>query len=119
MPRTAQSRLATRMARTVPQVTNGGNRGPRYPPVMRGWKNSPQPVAQNEWISQLDAAQRLNVNVFRVGWALTCEILDPADSPTGEAGVTLASVDREILWRANATWGQRVRRGIRSTVRWF
>ena len=70
-------------------------------------------------MSQMDAAERLNVNILRVGWAIACENLDPADSPTGEAGVTVASVDREIRWRANATWLARVRRGIRSTLRWL
>jgi hypothetical protein len=86
---------------------------------MQLWSNSPQPVSQDQWMSQVEAAERLNVNIFRVGWAIACENLDPADSPEGEAGVTVASVDREVEWRANATWTARVRRAIRSTVRWF
>ena len=90
-----------------------------YPGVMRGWSNAPQTVPQDQWMSQADAAQRLNVNIFRIGWALACENLDPAESPSGGAGVTVASVDRELHWRANATWGARLRRGIRSTVRWL
>ena len=101
-------------------VTNGDERDPRYPRVMRRWKNAPQPVTtEDEWISQAEAAERLNVSVFRVGWAIACENLAPADTPAGEAGVTLASVDRELRWRANATWAAKVRRGIRSSVRWL
>src|SRR3954451_8409423 len=107
------------MAPTVRLVLNSDEPGPRYPRVMRGWKNAPQPVTEDQWMSQAEAAERLNVNIFRVGWALACGNLDPADSPVGEAGVTAASVDREIQWRANATSAARVRRGVRSTVRWL
>lgn len=107
------------MAHTVRQVKDGDERGPRYHRVMRGWKNSPQVAAQDQWLSQAEAAQRLNVGVLRISWAIACENLDPANNPAGEAGVTLTSVDREIQWRANATWGARFRRALRSTVRWF
>lgn len=110
---------AQQMAHTVRLVLNSDEPGPRYSRVMRGWKNATQPVTQDQWMSQAKAAERLNVNIFRVGWAIACENLDPADGPSGEAGVTVASVDREIQWRANATWVAKVRRGIRSTVSWL
>jgi hypothetical protein len=83
---------------------------------MQGWNNAPQFVTRDQWMSQLQAAERLNVNIFRVGWAIACENLDAADSPAGEAGVTAASVDRELQRRANATWVARVRRVISNTV---
>lgn len=120
MPRSVQVRCPTHAAYSR-RVTNGDERGPRYPRVMRHWKSARQPVVTtpDEWISQAEAAERLNVSVFRVGWAIACENLDPADSPAGEAGVTVASVDRELRWRANATWAAKVRRGIRSSARWL
>lgn len=114
-----QLRCPTRAAYSR-RVTNGDERGPRYPRVMRRWKNAPHPVTtRDQWIFQAEAAERLNVSVFRIGRAIACENLDPADSPAGEAGVTVASVDRELRWRANATWVAKVRRGIRSSVRWL
>lgn len=70
---------------------------------MRGWRKAPQPVTQDQWMSQAEAAKRWHVSVLRVGWAIACEILDIAESPVGEAGVTTASVERELRWRANAT----------------
>jgi len=86
---------------------------------MRLWRNSPAPVAAGDFLSQYDAAKILGVSVLRVGWLIACENLDPADGPSGEAGVTVASVECEARWRANATVGQRLRRGIGSSLRWL
>jgi hypothetical protein len=86
---------------------------------MRGWKNAPRVVSQDQWVSQAEAAERLHVHIFRIGWAIACETLDAAENPAGEAGVTVASVDREMQWRTNASWTAKVRRGIRNAIRWL
>lgn len=106
-------------ADNVLQVTSGDRRTPRYPRVTKAWTNAPEPVTQDQWMSQAEAAARLNVSVFRVGWAIANGNLVPADSPAGEAGVTVESVDDEIRWRANATWAAKLSRRIRRTLRWF
>jgi hypothetical protein len=100
-------------------VSTDRERPPRYPRVMRLWQNSPAPVTSGDFLSQHDAAKVLGVSVLRVGWLIACAHLDPADGPSGEAGVTVASVEREALWRTNATLGERLRRGIGSALRWL
>jgi hypothetical protein len=89
-----------------------------YPRVMYGWSNAPSEVSAEDWVSQLDAAQRLGVTVLSVGWLIACEHLDPADGPEGR-GVTRSSLDREVAWREDATWRDSLARWAKNVVRWI
>jgi hypothetical protein len=70
------------------------NRG--YP---KGWRRAVATVDDSEWTNQLEAAERLSVSVNRVGMLIAGGVLQPAENPSGQAGVTRASVERELEWR--------------------
>ena len=93
--------------------------GRRYPRIMGAWSNAPVEVEANDWVSQPDAAEALRVPLLLLGWIIACEHLTPANGPDGEAGVTRASLDREIAWRNEASIGRRLGRWVKNIVRWF
>ena len=93
--------------------------GRRYPRIMGAWSNAPVEVGACEWVSQPDAARELKVPLLLLGWIIACEHLTPANGPDGKAGVTRASLDREIAWRNEATIGRRLGRWVKNTLRWF
>jgi hypothetical protein len=88
-----------------------------YPRITRGWSNAPVAVAAEDWVSQPDAAQTLGVPVLFVGWLIACEHLEPAEGPQGP-GVIRSSLDREVAWRKEATWRDRLVRLVKNVVRW-
>ncbi len=60
-------------------------------------------VADDAWVSQFDAADRLDVGVGRIGLVLQGRRLDPVHDQRGRAGVDRESVDRESARRADAS----------------
>ena len=91
-----------------------------YPKVMDNWSNAPTSVSTpHQWASQPEAAAQLNVSLARIGLIIANGHLQPATSPTGEAGVTATSLATELQWRRNATLGQKTFRIIRDTFHWF
>ena len=88
-----------------------------YPRVMRGWSHAPLEVSAEDWVSQPAAARTLGVPVLSIGWLIACEHLEPADGPEGP-GVTRSSLDREVAWRKDARWRDRLARSVKNLVRW-
>ena len=88
-----------------------------YPRITRGWSTAPVAVAAEDWVSQPDAAQTPGVPVLFVGWLSACEHLEPAEGPEGP-GVIRWSLDREVAWRKEATWRDRLVRLVNNVVRW-
>ena len=89
-----------------------------YPGVMRGSGTIVQ-VQGSDWMSQFDAAEALNVSVFRIGHLIANRHLVPAENEQGEAGVTRESVDRESAWRSTASGVRRAIRLLRDMVNWL
>jgi hypothetical protein len=90
----------------------------RYPRITRGWSNAPSEVAAGDWVSQPDAAQALGVPVLSIGWLIACEHLEPAEGPE-RRGVTRSSLEREVAWRKDARWRDRLARLVKNVVRWI
>ena len=70
---------------------------------MQNWPRPPVCVSDDEWMSQNQAAGQLEVSIFRVGLLIAKNDLQPCENESGVAGVTVASVNREVEWRAKAT----------------
>ena len=90
-----------------------------YPKVMDNWSNAPTPASTpDQWASQPEAAAQLNVSLARIGLIIANGHLQPATSPTGEAGVTATSLASELQWRREATFLAKVLRTVRDTIHW-
>lgn len=86
-------------------------------------------VPAREWMSQSDAASSLGVSVASVGWLLACGHLEPAEcaertyglatGPSLEPGVTRASVDKEVMWRSEASVGKRWLCRLKDMLNWI
>ncbi|WP_328978459.1 DNA-binding protein [Streptomyces canus] len=76
-------------------------------------------VKDDAWMSQPEAARRLGVTLIRVGMLIANRRLIPAENPSGQAGVTTASVQAEETWRANATKSAKFVRLLKDTINWF
>ncbi|WP_121709075.1 DNA-binding protein [Streptomyces sp. E5N91] len=76
-------------------------------------------VEDDAWMSQPEAARRLGVTLIRVGMLLANRRLIPAENPAGQAGVTIASVQAEETWRANAKKWAKLARLLKDTINWF
>lgn len=59
-------------------------------------------VADHDWVSQFDAADRLRIGVGRVGLVIHGGRLHPVHDARGRAGVSRESVEREAARRADA-----------------
>lgn len=79
---------------------------------MRNWPRPPAPVADDECVSQNEAAEQLDVSMLRLGLRIAKGHLDPCENESGVAGVTVASVAREVEWRAHATFVDKARRSL-------
>jgi len=66
------------------------------------------------WVSQYDAAGVLGVNIFRIGYLIAHDHLDPAETASREMGVTRASLDEELRWWREAS---RLRRWLLRPLR--
>jgi len=77
-----------------------------------GWHRLAVAVPDSEWVSQFDAAEALGINLGRVGLMIGAGVLQAAENPAKQAGVTLESVEREIEWRRIAPLRSRVWRVI-------
>lgn len=86
-----------------------------YPSVM----GKDAAVENREWMSQFDAANALDVGVFRIGALIGNRHLVPAENESGEAGVTRTSVEREQAWRSSASFLRRVIRMVRDAVNYL
>ena len=71
-----------------------------------------------EWVSQPDAAGKLQIAVFRVGFLLAHEHLQAAVTAWDEPGASAASLDEELRWRREAPIFKRLLRPLRDAVRW-
>ncbi|MCX4583773.1 hypothetical protein [Streptomyces sp. NBC_01481] len=60
-------------------------------------------VEDNAWMSQPEAAHQLGVTLARLGMLIADGHPDTGAEPGRQAGVTIASVQAEETWRANAT----------------
>ncbi|MFJ6076268.1 DNA-binding protein [Streptomyces sp. NPDC093065] len=76
-------------------------------------------VEDDAWMSQPEAARHLGVTLIRVGMLLANRRLIPAENPAGQAGVTVASVQAEETWRANAKGRAKFARLLKDTINWF
>jgi len=76
-------------------------------------------VEDDAWMSQPEAARRLGVTLIQVGTLVANRRLIPAENPAGQAGVTIASVQAEETWRANATKTAKFARLLKDTINWF
>ncbi|OAR26788.1 DNA-binding protein [Streptomyces sp. ERV7] len=76
-------------------------------------------VEDNAWMSQPDAARRLGVSLARLGMLIANGRMTPVHNPAGRAGVTIASVQTEEAWRANATIRAKIARLLKDTINWF
>ncbi len=84
----------------------------RYPKGMAVQAEPP------DWVSQHDAARELGIHVLRVGFLISNEHLEPAETALREMGVTRDSLDQERRWRSAAPCfnGSFARSGTRSTA---
>ncbi|WP_415954520.1 DNA-binding protein [Streptomyces sp. KLOTTS4A1] len=76
-------------------------------------------VEDDTWISQPDAARHLGVSLPRIGMLIANGHMTPAHNSAGRAGVTIASVQAEETWRANATTRAKIARLLKDTINWF
>ena len=60
-------------------------------------------VADHDWVSQFDAADRLGIGVGRIGLVIQGGRLDPVHDQQGRAGVSRESVEWEATRRADAS----------------
>jgi hypothetical protein len=70
-----------------------------YPEPLR---RSASVVAQEDWVSQFEAAEALRIGVFRVGALVSAGTLEPVHDATGRAGVSRQSLERECAARSTA-----------------
>lgn len=80
--------------------------------------NVPQ-VGSPAWVSQREAARRLNVSVLRVGLLIANEHLEPAEDGERNMGVTLISLAAERRWRRETPLALRLLRPFRDAVNWL
>ncbi len=90
-----------------------------YPRVMKGWRNAPVTCADDDWVSQQEAARLLGVSTARVVWRLMTEHLVPAHDSRQRAGVTRDSVARDLQWLAQASLRAKALRTVKGLVRWI
>lgn len=74
-------------------------------------------VSDVDWVSQFDAAERLDLSMWAIGQFIATGRLTPEENPAGQAGVTRASIDAEASWRRSATRWQRFWRRLREQSR--
>jgi hypothetical protein len=72
-------------------------------------------------MTQHEAAQALRpATELEIGFLVSCGILKPAIlADDGSEGVTRDSVERELSWRASASFPQKLRRTAGNFFRWF
>lgn len=75
-------------------------------------------VADQEWLSQQDAARQLGVTLPKVGMLIANDHLVGAGSSNDDMGVTVASLEAEAAWRQSASARARIGRIVRDLVRW-
>ncbi|MET8685559.1 hypothetical protein ABZV77_15190 [Streptomyces sp. NPDC004732] len=90
-----------------------------YPRVTKGWRNAPVACADDEWVSQQEAARLLGVSTARVVWRLMSEHLVPAHDSRRRPGVTRASIERDLQWLAQASRPAKALRIVKGLVRWI
>ena len=67
-----------------------------------GYRYRVPTVANDEWVSQFDAATMLKIGVYRVGVLTSTNQLSPVHNARGQAGVSKESVDRQVGRRSSA-----------------
>ncbi|MGH9152068.1 MAG: hypothetical protein ACRD03_06670 [Acidimicrobiales bacterium] len=82
---------------SIPHALERQDRG--YPGALG---RSVEVVTEEDWVSQFDAAERLEVGVGRIGLLITNRRLTPVHDNRGRAGVERRSVDREADRRRGA-----------------
>lgn len=93
------------------------DRGPdTYPQSMYRSSNPPVEVTVDQFLTQQDAAEQLNVWVLTIGRLIAEERLQPATCQ-GTPGVTRASVDAELQRRKGG--GQRAKSTLKSIFHWL
>ena len=77
-------------------------------------------VAATALLTEEQAAQRLGLSANRVRWLTVNGHLRRGVTPDrGVGGVTEESVERERVWRSDATALQRLRRGLSYAFTWL
>jgi hypothetical protein len=84
----------------------------RYPKGMAVQAEPP------DWVSQHDAARELGIHVLRVGFLISNDHLEPAETALREMGVTRDSLDQERRWRSEAPLLRRAIRPLRDAINW-
>ncbi|MEU6848816.1 DNA-binding protein [Actinacidiphila alni] len=84
-----------------------------YPAVMRGWAHPPVPVADEDWVSQPEAAKLCGVSLLRMVFRILNGHLTPAHNSARRAGVSRASIERDLAWLAAASRRARVWRACK------
>ncbi|WP_055563363.1 hypothetical protein [Streptomyces atriruber] len=90
-----------------------------YPRVTKGWRNAPVACADDDWVSQQEAARLLGVSTARAVRRLMTEHLVPAHDSRRRAGVTRESVERDLPWLAQASLRAKALRTVQGLVRWI
>jgi len=75
-------------------------------------------VPDEQWVSQQDAAKRLGVTLPKVGMLIANDHLDGAGNSSDDMGVTVDSLEAELVWRQSASVPARVRRIVRDLLHW-
>lgn len=68
----------------------------------RGYGLLAETVEDEQWVSQFDAADILGISLMRVGFLIQGGRLEPVHNPSGQAGVSRQTVERERQRRADA-----------------
>jgi len=77
-------------------------------------------IPESALLTEQQAARRLGVSANRVRWLTINGQLRRGVTPDGRVGgLTEDSVERERVWRADATSLQRLRRGLSYTFTWL
>jgi hypothetical protein len=76
-------------------------------------------VEDDLWMSQPEAARQLGIALIRIGALIANGHLTPVENPVGRAGVSIASVQAERIWRENAPLRAKVARLLTDAISWF
>ena len=76
-------------------------------------------VPGDQWISQKDAASRLDMSIWRIGFVIANDHLEMVENVEREPGVSVKSLHRELLWREAARTRDKARRLMGDILNWF